>query len=74
MARADRPIAAPRGIAARPGTHALSELSYCREDFGVDRTRYPVATRLHDQSMGIPPHNRMCEADFQRVVDDLRAG
>ncbi len=64
---------ASRGIATRPGTHALSELSYYRENFGVARARYPVATRLHHQSMAIPLHNRMCEADFQYVVDNLRA-
>jgi len=61
------------GVATRPGTHALSELSYYRENFGVERARYPVATRLHHQSMAIPLHNRMCEADFQYVVDNLRA-
>jgi len=64
---------ASRGIATRPGTHALCELSYYRENFGVQRSRYPVAARLHYQSMAIPLHNRMCEADFQYVVDNLRA-
>lgn len=64
---------ASRGIATRPGTHALSELSYYRENFGVERARYPVATRLHHQSMAIPLHNRMCEADFQYVAENLRA-
>jgi len=64
---------ASRGVATRPGTHALSELSYYREKLGIDPTRYPVATRLHHQSMAIPLHNRMCEADFQYVVENLRA-
>jgi perosamine synthetase len=64
---------AARGIATRPGTHALCELSYYRDHLGVDRARYPVASRLHHQSMAIPLHNRMCEEDFQYVVDHLRA-
>ena len=63
---------ASRGIATRPGTHSLSELSYYREKVGIDWTRYPVATRLHKQSMAIPLHNRMVEEDFQYVVDNLR--
>ena len=64
---------AERGIATRPGTHALSELSYYRDNVGVDPARYPVATRLHHQSMAIPLHNRMCEADYAYVVENLRA-
>lgn len=64
---------ASRGIATRPGTHALSELSYYRENLGIDPARYPVATHLHHQSMAIPLHNRMCEADFHYVVDHLHA-
>jgi dTDP-4-amino-4,6-dideoxygalactose transaminase len=64
---------ATRGIATRPGTHALSELSYYRDKVGVDPARYPVATRLHHQSMAIPLHNRMCEADYLYVVENLQA-
>ena len=64
---------ASHGVATRPGTHALSELSYYRENLGIDPSCYPVATRLHHQSMAIPLHNRMCEADFQYVVEKLRA-
>ena len=64
---------ASRGIATRPGTHALSELSFYRNHVGLDPARYAVATRLHHQSMAIPLHNRMCEADFEHVVENLRA-
>lgn len=63
---------AARGIATRPGTHALPELSYYRGRSGIDPARYPVASRLHHQSMAIPLHNRMGAEDFAYVVDSLR--
>ena len=59
---------AERGISTRPGTHAVTELGAYAEWRG----RCPVAARLQEQTMALPLHNRMTEADFEYVVDELR--
>ncbi len=57
-----------RGIGARPGTHAVTELGAYRDWRG----RCPNAAYLHERTLALPLHNRMGEDDFQYVVDELR--
>jgi dTDP-4-amino-4,6-dideoxygalactose transaminase len=65
---------ARRGVATRPGTHAVPELRWYRERFGLRSGQFPVAARLARQSLALPLHNRMNAADYARVVQALRAG
>lgn len=61
------------GIATRPGTHAVHMLGYYRERYGLTPDDFPGARRCYLDSMAIPLHNRMQEADYQRVVSALKA-
>jgi dTDP-4-amino-4,6-dideoxygalactose transaminase len=58
-----------RGVSARPGTHAVTDLGAYRSWNG----RCPVASHLADHTLTLPLHNRMTEEDFEYVVDQLRS-
>ena len=60
-----------RGIATRPGTHAVHMLTYYRDRFGIRPDDFPAARDCNDHSMAIPLHNRMSEEDFEYVVSAL---
>jgi dTDP-4-amino-4,6-dideoxygalactose transaminase len=61
-----------RGIATRPGTHAIHMLGVYKERFGIKPEDFPAARDCNDHSMAIPLHNRMSEEDFDYVVESLR--
>lgn len=60
-----------RGIATRPGTHAVHMLGYYRERFGLNPDDYPGARDCDRHSMAIPLHNRMSDDDYAYVIDNL---
>ena len=60
-----------RGIATRPGTHAVHMLGYYRERFGLNPDDYPGARDCDRHSMAIPLHNRMTDDDYAYVIDNL---
>ena len=62
-----------RGIATRPGTHAVHMLGYYRNRFGYRPDDFPVARDCGSQSMAIPLHNRMTEDDYAYVAEALLA-
>ncbi len=62
-----------RGVATRPGTHAVHLLGYYRNRFGYVADDFPVARDCDRQSMAIPLHNRMTDEDYAFVVDALRS-
>jgi dTDP-4-amino-4,6-dideoxygalactose transaminase len=61
-----------RGIAARPGTHAVHMLSYYRKRFGLQPDDFPAARDADQNSMAIPLHNRMSQEDYDFVIEALR--
>jgi perosamine synthetase len=61
-----------RGIATRPGTHAVHMLGLYRDRYGLAPDDYPGARDCDRQTLAIPLHNRMSEADYHYVVDCLR--
>lgn len=61
-----------RGVATRPGTHAVHMLGYYRDRFGIRAEDFPAARDCNDHSMAIPLHNRMSSEDFEYVVAALR--
>ena len=61
------------GVATRPGTHSVPSTGYYRRRLDVETDSYPVATRLQEQSMAIPLHNRMTHDDYEYVVSAIRA-
>jgi dTDP-4-amino-4,6-dideoxygalactose transaminase len=78
-ARAPRPrneimeLLQARGIATRPGTHAVHMLRYYRDRFGLSPDDYPASRDCDANSMAIPLHNRMAADDYAYVVAALRA-
>lgn len=61
-----------RGIATRPGTHAVHMLNYYRDRFGLKPDDYPGARDCDANTMAIPLHNRMTAEDYNHVVEALR--
>lgn len=62
-----------RGIATRPGTHAVHMLKYYRDRFSLKPEDFPGARDCGDNTMAIPLHNRMTEDDYRYVVDSLKS-
>ncbi|PWC55329.1 DegT/DnrJ/EryC1/StrS family aminotransferase [Azospirillum sp. TSO22-1] len=60
-----------RGIATRPGTHAVHMLGYYRDRFGLAPDDFPGARDCDRHSMAIPLHNRMSMADYAYVAEAL---
>ena len=62
-----------KGIATRPGTHAVHMLGYYRERFGYGADDLPGARDCDRHTMAIPLHNRMSADDFAYVADAILA-
>lgn len=60
------------GIATRPGTHAVHTLSYHAGRLGLTPDALPQSLACAQRSMAIPLHNRLAEADQDRVIEALR--
>lgn len=61
------------GISTRPGTHAVHQLGYYRERFGLKPEDYPVARDCDRYTLAIPLHNRMSPEDYSYVVEALHS-
>jgi dTDP-4-amino-4,6-dideoxygalactose transaminase len=61
------------GVSTRPGTHAVSELSFHRRRLSLERGTCPVAADLEARTMALPLHNRMTDADYEYVVERILA-
>ncbi|KKJ77020.1 perosamine synthetase [Kiloniella litopenaei] len=61
-----------KGIATRPGTHAVHMLSYYAERFGYKPEDFPGARDCDVQTMAIPLHNRMSHEDYTYVVETIK--
>jgi dTDP-4-amino-4,6-dideoxygalactose transaminase len=62
-----------KGVATRPGTHAVHMLGYYRRHFGYGVDDFPGARDCERNTMAIPLHNRMNEDDYRYVVDCIIA-
>jgi perosamine synthetase len=59
------------GVATRPGTHAVSELSFYRRSLGLEPGQFATAADLQERTMALPLHNRMTESDYEHVAEHL---
>jgi dTDP-4-amino-4,6-dideoxygalactose transaminase len=57
-----------KGIATRPGTHAVHMLGYYKETFGIKPDDYPQAKDCNNQTIALPLHNLMTRQDYEYVV------
>ncbi len=60
-----------RGIATRPGTHAVHNLAYYRKKFMFDSADYSVARDCDLYTLAIPLHNQMTKDDYIYVVEQI---
>ena len=60
-----------KGIATRPGTHAVHMLGAYANKYGIKPGDFPGAFIADQQSMSIPLHNRMVKEDFDYVIAAL---
>jgi dTDP-4-amino-4,6-dideoxygalactose transaminase len=61
-----------RGVATRPGTHAVHMLGFYRDRFGYAADDLPGARDCECNTMAIPLHNQMDEHDYAYVVDCIK--
>lgn len=61
------------GISTRPGTHAVHQLGFYRDSFGLKPDDFPGARDCDTNTMAIPLHNRMTEEDYAYVVAALKS-
>lgn len=60
-----------KGIAGRPGTHAVTSLEVYRRR-GTDASEYPIASGLAESTIALPLHNAMGSEDQAYVIAALR--
>lgn len=61
-----------KGIATRPGTHAVHMLGVYRDRYGIEADDFPGAKACDAHSMAIPLHNRMSADDYEYIVRVIR--
>ena len=61
-----------KGIATRPGTHAVHMLKFYRDKFEIHAEDFPMAKKANDHSMAIPLHNKMEKDDFDYIIEALK--
>ena len=61
-----------KGIATRPGTHAVHELGYYARKYGIEKQDFPAAHEVSLKSMTIPLHNKMTDDDYEYIVKTLK--
>lgn len=61
-----------KGIATRPGTHAVHMLGFYAKTFNIKPSDYPGAYAANEYSMSIPLHNRMVKEDYEYIVKALK--
>ena len=60
-----------KGIATRPGTHAVHMLNLYKQKFGLHPDDYPISRDCNDNSMAIPLHNQMTKEDYDYIIEAL---
>ena len=62
-----------KGIATRPGTHAIHMLSFYKDTYGIGADDFPGAKNCDQNTMAIPLHNKMTKEDFDYVIQALKS-
>ena len=61
-----------KGIATRPGTHAVHMLSFYKEKFKFKNNDFPGAYECDQYTIALPLHNKMTEEDFLYIVNTVK--
>ncbi|MDB5199007.1 MAG: perosamine synthetase [Chitinophagaceae bacterium] len=62
-----------KGIATRPGTHAVHMLGAYANTFNLKPHDFPNAYAADQYSMSIPLHNKMVKEDFDYIISALKS-
>jgi dTDP-4-amino-4,6-dideoxygalactose transaminase len=62
-----------KGIATRPGTHAVHMLGAYASMFNIKPNDFPGAFACDQYSMSIPLHNKMVKEDFDYIIAALKS-
>jgi perosamine synthetase len=62
-----------KGIATRPGTHAVHMLGAYADRYGFKPQDFPGAFAADQYSMAIPLHNKMVKEDYDYVIEALKS-
>lgn len=62
-----------KGIATRPGTHAVHMLSFYKNTYGIQPDDFPGAKSCDQNTMAIPLHNKMTKEDFDYIIQSLKS-
>lgn len=62
-----------KGIATRPGTHAVHMLGAYANKFNIQPSDFPGAYAADQYSMSIPLHNKMVPEDFDYVINAIKS-
>lgn len=62
-----------KGIATRPGTHAIHMLSFYKDTYGIHPDDFPGAKNCDQNTMAIPLHNKMTKEDFDYIIQALKS-
>lgn len=62
-----------KGIATRPGTHAVHMTNFYRHNFNIQPAQFPNAMDCDAQTIALPLHNNMSEQDYEYVVTQLKS-
>jgi perosamine synthetase len=62
-----------KGIATRPGTHAVHMLGAYSKPFNIHPQDFPGAFACDQYSMSIPLHNKMVKEDYDYVIDAIKS-
>ncbi len=61
-----------KGIATRPGTHAVHMLGAYAKTMNIAPMDFPGAFACDQYSMSIPMHNKMVKEDFDYIIDAIK--
>jgi dTDP-4-amino-4,6-dideoxygalactose transaminase len=62
-----------KGIATRPGTHAVHMLGAYANTFNLKPHDFPGAYAADQHSMSIPLHNKMVKEDFDYIISAIKS-
>ncbi|MCM8537818.1 MAG: DegT/DnrJ/EryC1/StrS family aminotransferase [Lentisphaeraceae bacterium] len=62
-----------KGIATRPGTHALHTLNLYKDLYGFTPEDFPNAHAAEQNSMAIPLHNQLTPEDCDHIISTLKS-
>lgn len=60
-----------KGIATRPGTHAVHMLNYYKLKYSIDENEFPNSKFADQNSVAIPLHNLMDKSDFDYIINTI---